>query len=74
MRERESYSKIRVWILFQSRLGFLQSKNSHVVWVHADDLVAVGVGVGVCVGEAFESKVTPLVSKFMSQVHEAVVF
>ena len=72
MRERESYSKIRVWILFQSRLGFLQSKNSHVVWVHADDLVAVVVGVGV--GEALESKVTPLVSKFMSQVHEVVVF
>ena len=72
MRERESYSKIRVWILFQSRLGFLQSKNSHVVWVHADDLVAVGVVVGV--GEAHESKVTPLVSKFMSQVHEVVVF
>ena len=72
MRERESYSEIRVWILFQSRLGFLQSKNSHVVWVHADDLVAVGVVVGV--GEALESKVTPLVSKFMSQVHEVVVF
>ena len=50
----------------------MQSKNSQVVWVHADDLVAVGVGAGV--GETLESKVTPLVSKFMSQVHEVVVF